>query len=92
MRVLLQQKAPVRALAYSPDGTLLAGGDTVDLQLWRLPDGASEGEFNLPAIEFEAAAFSSDGLFLAASGQGVEGPEVVEDQENGEEEAGRADQ
>ncbi|MFI6991122.1 protein kinase domain-containing protein [Nonomuraea wenchangensis] len=60
----------VRAIAYSPDGKVLATGATTEgVTLWdgagpprRLPVGAEEGE------QIDALAFSPDGRTLAAAG------------------------
>jgi hypothetical protein len=39
-RTLAGHEAPVRALVFSPDGSLLASADGVEIRIWQLADGA----------------------------------------------------
>jgi dipeptidyl aminopeptidase/acylaminoacyl peptidase len=66
------QRAPITALAFRPDGTLLASGSvhSSDVWLWRVPSG--EATLLIPdAVEdcsVEALAFQPGGRMLAIAG------------------------
>jgi WD40 repeat protein len=66
------QRAPITALAFRPDGTLLASGSvhSSDVWLWRMPSG--EASLLIPdAVEdcsVEALAFQPGGKLLAIAG------------------------
>jgi WD40 repeat protein len=58
---------PVRAMAFSPDSSLLAvGGEGLGVALWRVADGQLVGYFAAKEWGFGALAFSPEGRFLAA--------------------------
>ena len=57
------------ALAFSPDGTMLAvvaadGGAS----LWSIPSGREVGAVQIPAGPLQSVAFSGDGRVLAMGG------------------------
>jgi len=56
----------VRALAFSPDGSVLASSDGRDIRLWRTIDGQPAGVARVGAF---ALTFSPDGARLAAAGE-----------------------
>jgi WD40 repeat protein len=65
--VRFRHSSPVQALAYSPDGKILAAGGSHDpVRLWDAHSG--EELRQLPALWVSALAFSSDGQLLATGG------------------------
>lgn len=59
----------VHALAFSPDGTLLAvGAHGLPVHLWPLPDGERWATLEGDCTAVEGLAFSPDGAWLAAAG------------------------
>jgi WD40 repeat protein len=62
---------PVRpapyAIAFSPDGQLLAGGDNGLVRLWEVPTGKEVRRLTWPGQEAHAVGFSADGKTLAAA-------------------------
>jgi WD40 repeat protein len=66
----------VYSVAFSPDGSLVAGGSSMEARLWR----ADDGQF-VRAIEYRHSvddlAFSPDGAALGA-GQGVYGVQLMQ--------------
>jgi WD40 repeat protein len=59
--------APVSAVAYRPDGQVLAAATSNDLVLIDVPSGDVVGKLRLP-IKVSALAFRPDGLELAVAG------------------------
>ncbi len=70
-RVLGMRARAVRALAFSPDGRLLAAGGEVrdprewDLRVWSIPEGAERGRWGGLEDVLYSLAFSPDGAQLA---------------------------
>lgn len=61
--------ATVHALAFSPDGALLAsGGDDIAVRLWNPVDGSSLAVLDGHPAPIMALAFSPDGRTLASAG------------------------
>lgn len=58
----------VRALAFSPDGTLLAAGGDPAIHLWSLPSGAAAGRLEGHTAKLWALAFDGTGHRLASGG------------------------
>jgi WD40 repeat protein len=71
-RVIWQRhvsSGPVDAIAFSPDGQLIAaGGEDGSVTLWRSSDGASLGTVSSQYDAAVAVAFSPDGGLLATGG------------------------
>ncbi|TYB45420.1 WD40 repeat domain-containing protein [Actinomadura chibensis] len=62
--------APVRCVAATPDGTLLASGDDRgDIRLWRLSDGEQTGTAFGHSGRVTALAVAPDGGLLASAGK-----------------------
>lgn len=60
--------APVRALAVSPDGALMAtGSEDRTVRLWNLSTGAEAGVLRGAEDIVEAVAFRADGRYVAAA-------------------------
>jgi WD40 repeat protein len=61
------------ALSISPDGRLLVSGDTKDVKLWSLPDGAPVKTLSGPISDYarwvSSTAISPDGKLLAAGNE-----------------------
>src|SRR4051812_41113999 len=69
MLVLHGCEGPVRAMAYSPDGRLLAaGGDDMKVRLWDLASGELLFTLSQHTDWVRALAFSPDGQLLASGG------------------------
>ncbi|MCS7059285.1 MAG: WD40 repeat domain-containing protein [Meiothermus sp.] len=68
VRVLEPPAASVAALAFSPDGRLLASGGW-DGEVWLWEQGRPIHRFNEASLEVAALAFSPDGGYLAAGGR-----------------------
>jgi len=71
VKILKKQGAPVKALAYSSDGAILAtGGDDKAIYFWNVKTGEITGTiksiFNIKALQF-----TPDNLILAASGSEI---------------------
>ena len=71
VRILKKQSAPVKALAYSSDGEILAtGGDDKTIYFWSVKSGEITGTikniFNIKALQF-----TPDNLILAACGSEI---------------------
>ena len=72
MRTIQEDQFGVQALAWSPDGRLLALSRSREISLWRVADGASFGTFPIEQTNnWEAShplglAFSPDGQLFAA--------------------------
>lgn len=58
----------VRALAFSPDGTILAAGGERDILLWAVPSGTVIGQLTGHAGKVWALAFDPTGKRLASGG------------------------
>ncbi|WP_375757207.1 WD40 repeat domain-containing protein [Corallococcus exercitus] len=70
-RVLLELpggKGSVRAVAFSPDGTLVAVAGEPDIHLWSVPDGRPVGLLQGHTGKVWALAFDSTGRRLASGG------------------------
>src|SRR5437868_346791 len=66
---------PVNAIAFSPDGKLLAVGlNSGDIQLRKPSDGSIVLTLNEPASDKIALAFSPDGRLLASGTSGGDAP------------------
>jgi len=64
---------PVRAIAFSPDGRLLAcGGIDGRIRIWNVPDRRREHEPAAHTGAVVAVAFSPDGRRLASASEGAE--------------------
>jgi WD40 repeat protein len=62
------RNVPIRDVAYTPDGTLLAsGGDDSEIRIWSAKDGRLLHAFNTPA-DILGLAFSPDATLLASAG------------------------
>lgn len=61
-------KRPVRGVAFSPDGSLLATSDGKDTRVWRVATGEAARVWKVGG---EALAWSGDGSRLAVGGQGA---------------------
>lgn len=64
----VSQSAPVTALAYSPDGKLLAAGGYRAVRLLDPATGTVQQTLSGPADQVLSLAWSSDGKYLAAAG------------------------
>ncbi|MHB9009401.1 MAG: protein kinase domain-containing protein, partial [Limisphaerales bacterium] len=58
--------APVRVIAFSPDGRTLATLAAREVRLWAVEDGVTKGSFAVPA-EVETLSFTPDGERLIAA-------------------------
>ena len=64
-------QTPIEALAFSPDGTLLASaGSDPHIALWRVANGAQIATLEGNLERVAALAFSPDGTLLASAGDG----------------------
>jgi WD40 repeat protein len=69
MRVIAAPDGPVRCLAYSPDGSLLAsGGDDGSVRLWRVGGSDKPAVVRKHGDWVRGLAFSKDGTRLASAG------------------------
>ena len=60
---------PVNAIAFSPDGALLAAtGAKGETRIWKTADGKRIAQIPSPGVALFALAFSSDGTRLATAG------------------------
>ena len=60
---------PVNAIAFSPDGALLAAtGAKGETRIWTTADGKRVAQISSPGVALFALAFSSDGARLATAG------------------------
>ncbi|HUH99135.1 MAG TPA: hypothetical protein VLZ89_17375 [Anaerolineales bacterium] len=65
----LEAKADYSALAFSPDGNLIAvGTGTGNVTVWNAPDGSVSQVLKGPSYAVRAVAFSPDGNLIAAAG------------------------
>jgi WD40 repeat protein len=63
----------MRALAFSPDGQLLAAaGRSGVIRVWNAADRREVAEFKADTRRIHAIAFSPDGRLIASGGEGVE--------------------
>src|SRR5687768_9800029 len=70
MRILAGHRKPVQALAYSPDGRLLASvGDEGVIFLWDVLSGESVRTLQAAVQTILCLAFSPDGRSLVTGGQ-----------------------
>jgi len=56
------------AVAFSPDGTKLAGAGTKNLKLWKVPNGAELRTLSQDAENYQSIVFSPDGSMLVTGG------------------------
>src|SRR5262249_61782877 len=69
MRVIAAHNGPVRCLAYSPDGTLLAsGGDDATIKLWHNACAEQPTLVRRHGDWVRGLAFTKDGSRLASGG------------------------
>jgi WD40 repeat protein len=77
--LLGRPRHPIRSLAISPDGRLLASGSGDQaVRLWSLPDGTALKTRRAPVVRVSAdcLAFSPDGRMLAGSGALPSGEQI----------------
>ena len=84
VRVLTGHRAPVRSIAWSPDGERLAtvGAHDASVRIWDPCDWSQERRIDIEGAALDVAVWSPDGRRLAVLGRSDRFPDVGEYDEN----------